>query len=366
MKFIDQTVIQVRAGRGGDGMVSFQTAKGKPKKGPDGGNGGNGGDVYLVGDKGLNTLSNLRFKQWYKAEPGVKGGSNNRTGRCGEDKLVPVPLGTIIKDSSTGEIVGEATTSGQKVLVAKGGKRGYGNARFVSSTHQAPMESIAGEAGEEKSLSLELKLLADVGLAGFPNAGKSTLLSRISSARPKIADYPFTTLVPNLGVVERTGERYETEAIVVADIPGLIEGAGEGRGLGHDFLRHLERTKVVCYLLAVDGELPPVQAYQTLRQELLNYKKSLADKPQILAVSKAELLTAEERETLAGEFAAVELKPLFLSAITGLGLTELKQQLFDHIIEPKPVTPEELGIPADFFYAQVAKESEAGSREGTL
>ena len=270
MKFIDVTQIEVRAGRGGDGMVSFASSKGKPKLGPDGGDGGVGGDVYLEGSSQLNTLNSLRFKQIFKAEDGAKGGSNNCRGKSGQHQIIKVPLGTVVVDLETNGAIGEILADGQRLLVAKGGLRGLGNIHWVTSTHQAPHESKPGGDGQQFNLRLELKVIADVGLAGFPNAGKSTLLKCVSAAQPKIADYPFTTLTPQLGVVSfaSIGAPFD-EGFVIADIPGLIEGASEGRGLGHTFLKHLERTKLIVYVLdGFDEERTPLEAYQILAQEL--------------------------------------------------------------------------------------------------
>ena len=243
MKFIDKIEIWAISGSGGDGMMSFRSARNLPKLGPDGGNGGHGGSVYVVGDNGLNTLAPLRYCKEYRAEDGVRGGSNDCTGRCGEPLRIPVPFGTILYDAVNGDKVGEITPGSGEVLVAQGGARGMGNRAFTSSTHRAPRTTTKGEKGIRRRLRLELKVLADVGLAGMPNAGKSTLLSRLSHAKPKIADYPFTTLHPILGVVD---DRERDRSFVVADIPGLIEGASESKALGFEFLPHLKRTKLIA------------------------------------------------------------------------------------------------------------------------
>ncbi len=329
MKFVDETEVFIRSGDGGPGLVSFASAFGKPKLGPDGGDGGNGGNVYLVGNPQLNTLSGLRYKQRFVAEHGARGGSNGKTGRNGSDVIVPVPLGTAAFDAETGELVAEILNANEPVLIAKGGRRGWGNMRFVRPTHQAPEEHGPGLPGVAMNLRLELKLIADIGFAGLPNAGKSTLLSRISAARPKIADYPFTTLVPNLGVVDVDDCEWG-ESFVAADIPGLIEGASEGRGLGHQFLRHLERTKAVAYVLdgaAFDG-MDPLTAYDVLRKELTAYSELLATKPSVAVITKLDAVTDEfDRVELEEQLRSLGLECIFISAVTGNGLEHLKRQL---------------------------------------
>ena len=299
MKFVDSTEVLIKAGDGGSGMVSFKTARNMPKLGCDGGDGGHGGNVVLVGNRQLNTLSNLRYKRQYDAEDGNRGGTSNKTGANGEDLIIPVPLGTQIFEAETGRLINEVLGHQQRIVVAKGGERGLGNQRFLTSTHQAPVEFTEGTKGDSAHLRLELKLIADVGLAGFPNAGKSTLLSVMSSAKPKIADYPFTTLIPNLGVVElKDRSIFSGEAFVMADVPGLIEGAAEGKGLGHAFLRHLERTQLIGYLVtAVNDEgIAPVDAFKTLRDELAQYSPELAEKPVCVILSKTDLIPADERK----------------------------------------------------------------------
>ncbi len=336
MKFVDSIEIHVKAGDGGPGMSSFRSARNRPKLGPDGGNGGLGGDVVLVARTGLNTLSSLRYHQWYRAEDGTKGGTNNKTGQCGSHWEIPVPVGTVVYDAESGNTLGELLTEGETLLAAKGGKRGYGNYHFLTATHQAPQEALAGEPGEVKTLRLELKLLADVGLAGFPNAGKSTLLSCISAARPKIADYPFTTMAPNLGVVDlRELGRYD-ESYVVADIPGLIEGASEGRGLGHEFLRHLERTRIILYVLdgfCIEGR-DALDAYQTLRSELAHYQPELAKRRSLILVNKIDLAPDDQAlAELKRRLEATGLEVIFASAATNTGLSALKTKLFDILNE---------------------------------
>lgn len=330
MQFIDQTIIQVIAGRGGNGIVSFSSAKGKPKLGADGGDGGTGGNVILCGNRQLNTLSALRYKKLFRAEDGGRGGPNRRRGATGDDLLIEVPLGTIATDSVTGESMGEVVSDGQHLLVAKGGRHGLGNTHWLSPTHQAPQEFRPGMPGEERELKLELKLLADIGLAGFPNAGKSTLLSRVSGARPKIADYPFTTLVPQLGVLEFPGDYSQPSGVgvVMADIPGLIEGASAGRGLGHDFLRHLERTSHICYVIdPLDPEREPLAALATLRQELVAYSPELATKPSLVVMNKVDLMDDEAIAKVRAALAADGSEVHTISAMQGEGLTELKYRL---------------------------------------
>lgn len=332
MKFIDSTIIDVRAGKGGDGLVSFKSAKGVAKMGADGGDGGRGGDVVLVGNRQLSTLNSLRYRRKYEAEDGVKGGPNACRGRCGEPLPIPVPLGTIVYDGQTGELVGEVLAEGQRVVVAQGGRHGLGNMHWLSPTHQAPWESRPGAKGEEKQLRLELKLLADVGLAGFPNAGKSTLLSVISAARPKIADYPFTTLVPNLGVVD-FGRQYFGQGIVVADVPGLIEGASEGRGLGHAFLRHLERTRLIVYVLdPLDPEREALAALATLRDEMLRFSPELAAKPVLVVINKIDLMDDEALAIVEAAIRAEGYEVLAVSAAQSRGLQALKYRLRQLVI----------------------------------
>lgn len=330
MKFIDTTEIYVRSGDGGDGLSSFHRARNKPKLGPDGGNGGNGGNVVLVAEAGLNTLSSMRYKQWYKAEPGGRGGPNTRTGKCGEDKEIRVPLGTVVVDVNTGMQLGELLNEGDRLLVAEGGKRGYGNVHFVRATHQAPSEFTKGKEGEECTLKLELKLLADVGLAGFPNAGKSTLLSRMSAAKPKIADYPFTTLVPNLGVVDLSSMGNYEDSFVIADVPGLIEGASEGKGLGHEFLKHLERTRIIVYVIDAFNveEMPIVEAYKKLKEELTRYNAELASREALVFINKMDLAPEGfDLKELLAPLKELGLKVIVGSAVQGENIKTLKGEL---------------------------------------
>jgi GTPase len=338
MKFVDETEITVRSGHGGAGMVSFASAKFAPKLGPDGGDGGFGGSVYLVGHGQLNSLSGLYYRRIYQAEDGVRGGSNGKTGRNGEDLEIQVPVGTMAFSQETGELLCEILEDGERICIAPGGKRGLGNIRFVSATHQAPEEHTKGGPGVTFDLRLELKLIADVGFAGFPNAGKSTLLSSISAARPKIADYPFTTLTPQLGVVAVPEVDPYTASFVAADIPGLIEGAAEGKGLGHDFLRHLERTKVIVYVIdpfAWD-EMPPIEAYETLQNELASFGEKLAQKRSLVVLTKGDIAPEDmDWAKVEQPFRELGLEVVRISAVAQKGLGELKRRLYGLVEEEK-------------------------------
>ena len=328
MKFIDRTKIRVKSGRGGDGIVSFASSKGRPKLGPDGGDGGKGGDVILYGNGQLNTLSTLRYKQLYKAEDGQKGGTNAKKGRSGAVKMIEVPVGTIALNEETGEFLGEILENGDKITIAKGGRGGLGNIHWVKANHQAPHQFRPGGEPEEFSMKLELKLIADVGFAGFPNAGKSSLLSVITSAKPKVGDYPFTTLVPNLGVVDINSDI--GESFVAADIPGLINGASEGKGLGLEFLRHIERTKVLAVIIDINSyEVEPTQAYEELLTELSSYDKTLLDRPRVIVLNKCDICSDEEVEIVSEEFAKYGHKVVLTSAATHRGLDELKRELYE-------------------------------------
>ncbi len=287
--FVDRAVIEVEAGTGGSGAEAFRRESGVPRGGPSGGDGGRGGDIVLEADGQLSTLLDYSYRKHYRAERGQHGEGSNRTGRAGESRVLKVPPGTVVRDADTGELLGELLQDGDRLVVARGGRGGRGNARFATATHQAPRRWEPGEEGEARRIELELKLLADVGLVGEPNAGKSTLLASVSKARPKVADYPFTTLTPNLGVVELPDFR----SFVMADIPGIIEGAHEGRGLGHQFLRHIERTRTLALLVPVDTE-DPQREYDLLRQELGRHSDTLAATPHCLVLSKADLLGPDE------------------------------------------------------------------------
>ncbi|MGC8941269.1 MAG: GTPase ObgE [Sulfurihydrogenibium sp.] len=287
--FIDKAKIYVKAGDGGNGCVAFHREKFVPMGGPSGGDGGKGGDVIIVADSHLQTLMDFKYKRHYKAERGQHGQGGNKKGKDGEDLIIKVPVGTVIKDAETGEILADLVEEGQSFVVAKGGRGGRGNAAFKSPTNQTPLTAEPGEKGEERWIELELKLLADVGIIGFPNAGKSTLISILSKARPKIADYPFTTLTPVLGVLQLDVNDF----LVLADIPGLIEGASEGLGLGHEFLRHIERTKFLIHLIDVSDfrERDPIEAFNIINKELENYSPELIKKPQIVVANKIDALS---------------------------------------------------------------------------
>jgi len=333
MKFIDEAKITVKAGDGGNGCVSFRREKYIPFGGPDGGDGGDGGSVWLLGDEGLNTLADFRFQRRFEAERGENGHGRNRTGKTGADLEVPVPVGTQVFDADTGELIGDVTRSGQRLLVAQGGFHGLGNTRYKSSTNRAPRQSKPGTPGDLRMLKLELKVLADVGLLGLPNAGKSTLLRQVSAAEPKVADYPFTTLHPQLGVV-RVGP---TQSFVMADIPGLIEGASEGAGLGIRFLKHLSRTRLLLHLVDVappDPDIDPLEAIDTVVAELEQYSAELARLPRWLVLNKADLVDddalAALRERASGKLPAGQ--PLFaISAATGAGVEALMQAVMRDI-----------------------------------
>lgn len=321
--FIDEVKIYVKAGDGGNGCTAFRREKYVPRGGPSGGDGGRGGDVWMVASEHYNTLLHYRFNPEHKAERGRHGEGSNRTGRDGASIELPVPVGTVVYDDDTGELLFDLTKSGQRVLVANGGRGGRGNARFATSTHQAPTEHEPGRPGEEKRLRLELKLLADVGLVGFPNAGKSTLISRVSAARPKIADYPFTTLEPHLGVVSLEDGR----SFVMADIPGLIEGAHEGHGLGTQFLRHIERTRLLAHLVDVSemSGRDPVRDFEVILEELASFNQDLARKPMIVVATKMDIAQNPERvESLKRIARKKRLRFFPISAVTGEGVQKLK------------------------------------------
>jgi GTP-binding protein len=326
MQFIDQAEIEVQAGNGGDGIVAFHREKYVPAGGPSGGNGGRGGSVFLVAAANLQTLLDFKYAHIFKAEDGARGGPKNMTGASGSDRHIQVPCGTVVYDAETDEIIGDLVTPEQTLLVAQGGKGGLGNKHFLSNHNRAPEKALPGLPGEQRLLRLELKLLAEVGIIGLPNAGKSTLIAALSAARPKIADYPFTTLVPNLGVVRRpTGD-----GTVFADIPGLIEGAHLGIGLGHDFLRHIERTRVLLHLIDITQD-DPINAYHTIQDELVAYGRELEHRPQIVALNKIDAMTAEPEyvEAIAQQLQALTNTPIFtISAVTRMGLEMLLQQVW--------------------------------------
>jgi GTPase len=324
MQFIDLAEVEVIAGKGGDGMVAFRREKYVPAGGPAGGNGGWGGSVILVASSRLQTLLDFRYARIFKAEDGKKGGPNNCTGAKGSDRLIEIPCGTLITDADTGEYIGDLTVDGETLCVAAGGKGGLGNKHFLSNSNRAPEYALPGLEGETRRLRLELKLIAEVGIIGLPNAGKSTLISSLSSAKPKVADYPFTTLVPNLGVVRKpTGD-----GTVFADIPGLISGASEGIGLGHDFLRHIERTRVLLHLLDATAD-NPIADYQTIQQELQAYGHGLPERPQIIALNKIDAVDREILELITSELQELTSAPLFhVSAVTRVGLDNLTSKVW--------------------------------------
>ncbi|HHY13330.1 MAG TPA: GTPase ObgE [Thermoanaerobacterales bacterium] len=332
--FLDEVKIHIKAGKGGNGAVAFRREKNVPFGGPSGGDGGHGGDIVFEADNNFNTLLDFKYQRHHRAKPGQNGSGSNRMGRDASDLVLKVPVGTIIKESESGEIIADLTNNGDRVIVAKGGIGGKGNARFTSSTRQAPNFSENGEPGEEKWVILELKLLADVGLIGLPNAGKSTLLSVVTKAKPKIADYPFTTLTPNLGVVGAGSER----SFVIADIPGLIHGAHEGAGLGHQFLRHIERTKVLIHVVDGGGleSENPLNDFKVINEELKQYSKELMKKPQIVAVNKIDLpLGLDNANKIEKALTQEGYKVFPISAIVGSGLDELINYTYEVVEEIK-------------------------------
>jgi len=320
--FIDRVKIRVKAGDGGHGVTAFRREKFVPRGGPSGGDGGKGGDVWLESDESFNTLLHLRYNPEHHAERGRHGEGSNRHGRDGHDEIVKVPVGTQVFDAASGELLHDFTDTSQRFLAAKGGKGGWGNSHFATSTRQAPKFHYTGRPGEERELQLELKLIADVGLVGFPNAGKSTLISVISAAKPKIADYPFTTLEPNLGVVDLG----DFKTFVVADVPGLIQGASEGAGLGDRFLRHIERTKLILHLIDVSSlsGRDPVEDYEIINRELAAYNEALAARPQIVVATKIDALDEPERLANLKKRAEKDKKDFVaISSITGEGVKDL-------------------------------------------
>lgn len=329
--FVDQAKIFIKAGDGGNGCTAFRREKYVPRGGPSGGDGGRGGHVYLEASEGLNSLLHLRFNPEYKAERGRHGEGSNRHGKDGEDVIIRVPVGTVVYDFATGELIHDFSSAGDRVLVARGGAGGRGNAHFATPTRRAPRFHTEGKPGQERTLRLELKLLADVGLIGLPNAGKSTLISRISAAKPKIADYPFTTLVPHLGVVRLHGDR----SCVVADIPGLIEGAHRGAGLGHEFLRHVERTRLLLHLIDVSetlGAPDPVHSYWIVNHELQAHAAGLLSKPQIVVATKIDSVQNPERPKQLRQFCQTQrLRFVEISAVTGHGLDRLLSLVDDQL-----------------------------------
>ena len=312
--FIDYTIIELNSGKGGSGCISFRREKYIPKGGPDGGNGGNGGNIYAISDKNIHTLHDVRYNRIYNAQNGDQGSSNSKTGRDGDDIIIKVPIGTIIKNTKTKEVVADFTQEGQKEIICRGGKGGRGNINYKTSTRQTPRFAQKGTVGESGIFELELKVLADVGLVGFPNAGKSTLLSVLSKARPKIADYPFTTLEPHLGIVKYE----EFKSFAMADIPGLIEGASDGKGLGHKFLKHIERNRLLLFLIE-NSDLNPQQTFNALKKELKSFNPSLLLKPIILIRTKSDIIIDID-ESL---WKSIPEYSLEISSITNSGLNQL-------------------------------------------
>jgi GTP-binding protein len=341
MKFVDEATIDVAAGHGGAGCVSFRREKFIPFGGPNGGNGGRGGSVYAVGDVNLNTLIDYRYARRHEAKNGEPGRGSDQFGAASEDIVLRMPVGTILKDFDSGEVIAELLTPGEKVLICKGGDGGFGNLHFKTSTNRSPRQKTPGWPGESRKLKLELRVLADVGLLGMPNAGKSTLIAAISNARPKIADYPFTTLHPNLGVVRVAPEK----SFVVADVPGLIEGAAEGAGLGHQFLRHLQRTRLLLHMVDVapfDDSVDPVAQVRAIVAELKKYDPALAAKPRWLVLNKIDMVPAEQRAALVKEVVRrLRWKgPVFqISALAREGLVPLVHAVFDHVAATRPAQP---------------------------
>ncbi len=327
--FLDRVEIEVVAGKGGDGCMSFRRERFVPRGGPDGGNGGNGGSVVITARRGVDSLVALAHQKHWRAERGKHGSGSNRQGKNGLDRIIEVPPGTVVCDSSHGYVIKDLTIDGQSFVVARGGKGGRGNAHFKSSTNQAPRKWTSGEEGESRRVVLELKVIADVGLVGLPNAGKSTLLSRLSRARPQIAEYPFTTKYPNLGLVQIDLNR----SFVIADIPGLIEGAHQGIGLGHDFLKHIERSGIIVHLVEPTpmDESDPIANYFSIRDEIVKYDSQLGERPEIVAVTKCELPGAEEiQQNLANQ---LQREILLISAVTGSGLPVLTTRIVEQLDE---------------------------------
>lgn len=348
MKFFDEARIEVVAGDGGNGSASFRREKYIPRGGPDGGDGGRGGDIWVVADGNLNTLIDFRYTRIFRAQHGENGRGADCYGKGGEDMLLRVPIGTVFSDLLSGEVIADLDHEGMRVLIAKGGQGGLGNIHFKSSVNRAPRQCTSGVEGQRRELRLELKVLADVGLLGLPNAGKSTLIRAVSAAKPKVADYPFTTLHPNLGVVRVDDNR----SFVIADIPGLIEGAAEGAGLGHRFLRHLQRTRLLLHLVDIspfDPEADPLRDSQAILEELRKYDQSLYEKPRWLVVNKIDLLPEDERAAriaaLVDGYGNVE-KVFSISAINGVGCRELTFAIMDHIEQHRRTLEEHAETPA--------------------
>lgn len=360
MRFVDEAIIDVVAGKGGDGCLSFRREKFIPFGGPDGGDGGDGGSIFLIGDSGLNTLADFRYSHRFKADDGERGMGAQCTGRCGQDLFVRVPLGTLVLDHESDEVIGDVIAHDQTLLVAKGGFHGFGNLHFKSSTNRAPRHTTTGRPGDARRLRLELQVLADVGLLGLPNAGKSTFIRAVSAARPKVADYPFTTLHPNLGVVRMDVDN----SFVIADIPGLIEGAADGAGLGIQFLKHLSRTRLLLHLVDI---LPPSEDpahdAETIWQELQNYSSDLAERERWLVFNKLDLLLEEEQQAHCQAILDKlnwQGRVFHISAISGTGCQALCREVMNYLNELKaqepPETPVATPSPASVWIKQDAEE----------
>ena len=337
MKFVDEATIRIIAGKGGNGCLSFLREKFRPKGGPDGGNGGTGGSVYLIAKSGLNTLADFRHIRLYRAKNGADGAGKDRAGKNGHDLLIAIPLGTIVSDVETNQIIGDVTRPGQRLLVGEGGQRGLGNANFKSSTNRAPRRITLGKIGDERVIKLELKMLADVGLLGLPNAGKSTLLSAVSQARPKIADYPFTTLHPQLGVVDVRHSSGAVGSFVMADIPGLIEGAAQGAGLGIQFLKHLKRTRILLHLVDIaplDGT-EHARSVREIERELDEFDQSLTGKERWLVLNKTDVVAPTVASAIESELKKqlAWTPPIYrISAVTGAGCDKLLHDLMNRLV----------------------------------
>lgn len=340
MKFIDEALISVHAGNGGNGSASFRREKFIPRGGPDGGDGGRGGSIIAIADENINTLVDYRFARIHRAKNGESGRGAQCNGAGASNVVLRMPVGTVIYDQTDGSLVADLSRSGQEATLARGGKGGLGNIHFKSSTNRSPRQTTPGEPGEERSLKLELRVLADVGLLGMPNAGKSTFIRAVSSAKPKVADYPFTTLHPNLGVVKVEMGR----SFVVADIPGLIEGASEGAGLGHQFLRHLSRTRLLLHIIdgaPLDPDVDPIESAKKILEELKKYGDGLSEKPRWLVLNKVDMLSESDRLSLVKRMrkAFKKERPIFeISAITGAGCSELTQSIMQHLDSTKGAT----------------------------
>jgi len=329
--FVDYSLIEVNSGKGGDGAVTFRREKYVPKGGPSGGDGGDGGNVKIKANSNLHTLLDFRYKKIYQASNGDKGGNSRKDGKNGSNIIIGVPVGTIIKDAETEKIIFDLDENDKEVILCKGGKGGKGNSKFATPTNQTPRFAEDGKPGEYKKVILELKLIADVGLVGFPNSGKSTLISKISAAKPKIADYPFTTLEPNLGIVKYK----DFQSFTVADIPGIIEGASQGKGLGHQFLRHIERTRIILFLIEITSENMKYD-FEVLLNELKSYSPKLVQKKILVSLSKADLIDSSKLSVAAkNKFKGIKDKPIIFSSITGFGLGEMLDILWNNLQKEK-------------------------------